>query len=246
MKKRFAGTTSVLARSRRGNIFSRAVFQLRGELRCAFADFAETALLAGAVALLAPLAASAQSNAVRARVTDRVDGWPPVSNSLRGIRIPWPRAIRPWRRPADLPMNRMMLVLKRSPEQEAALQDLLMSSRSARPPTFTNGSRPTSSASNLAPPTPTFRPSRPGWPLMVSSHQRLARPDHDRVFRYRFPGCRPRCTRHSPVRRERGSTGRTPTIPKFPRPSRRSFPASYPFIIFKRKPRPFDQAEPRR
>jgi hypothetical protein len=81
-----------------------------------------------ALILAAPLAALAQGSGgstVPARVTDRVD----VANltTLAGNthRLAQPRFDQ-GAAPADLPMNRMMLVLKRSPEQEAALQDLLM------------------------------------------------------------------------------------------------------------------------
>ncbi len=38
--------------------------------------------------------------------------------------------------PAGLPMNRIMLVLKRSPEQESALQDLLVQQQTAASPNF--------------------------------------------------------------------------------------------------------------
>ena len=51
------------------SIFPRAIRNLRAFL----AQFRRTAMLAGALALVAPFAASAQSNAVRERVTDRVD-----------------------------------------------------------------------------------------------------------------------------------------------------------------------------
>jgi len=82
-------------------------------------------MLAGALALAVPLAAAAQSSAVRARVTDRVD----LSRltTLRGNTHPLARAqYDQGAAPPDLPMNRILLVLKRSSDQEAALQDLLV------------------------------------------------------------------------------------------------------------------------
>ncbi len=81
-------------------------------------------MLAGVLLLAAPLAAFGQNNAVRQRVIDRVD----VTRlaTLSGNTHPRARAqYDQGAAPADLPMNRMMLVLKRSPEQESALQDLL-------------------------------------------------------------------------------------------------------------------------
>lgn len=92
-------------------------------------------MLAGALVLVAPLAASAQSNAVRPRVTDRVD----VTRlaTLSGNTHPLARAqYDQGAAPSDLPMNRIMLVLKRSPEQESALQDLLVQQQVTSSPTF--------------------------------------------------------------------------------------------------------------
>jgi len=90
----------------------------------AAAHFRRTALLAGTLALLAPLAAFAQGSAVAARVTDRVDA--SQLSTLRGNTHPLARAqYDQGAAPADLPMNRIMLVLKRSPDQETALQSLL-------------------------------------------------------------------------------------------------------------------------
>jgi hypothetical protein len=82
------------------------------------------AWLVGALVLIAPLAAFAQRVAAPARVTDRVD----VSRmvTLRGNTHPLARAqYDQGAAPADLPMNRMMLLLKRSPDQESSLQTLL-------------------------------------------------------------------------------------------------------------------------
>jgi subtilase family serine protease len=74
--------------------------------------------------LLAPLGALAQGNAIRVRVTDRVD----LNRlaTLAGNTHPLARAqFDQGAAPPDLSMNRILLVLKRSPEQESALQDLL-------------------------------------------------------------------------------------------------------------------------
>jgi trimeric autotransporter adhesin len=82
------------------------------------------AWLIGTLVLIAPLAAFAQRTSGPARVTDRVD----ISRmvTLRGNTHPQARAqYDQGAAPADLPMNRMMLLLKRSPDQESALQTLL-------------------------------------------------------------------------------------------------------------------------
>jgi len=87
-------------------------------------NISSAAWLAGALVLLAPLAAFAQRVSAPARVTDRVD----ISRmvTLRGNTHPLARAqYDQGAAPADLPMNRMMLLLKRSPDQESALQTLL-------------------------------------------------------------------------------------------------------------------------
>jgi subtilase family serine protease len=94
-----------------------------------------TALLAAALALVAPLAASAQGNGVLPRITDRVD----VTrlSTLAGNTYPLARPqFDQGAAPPDLPMNRMMLVLKRSPAQEAALQDLLTQQQDTLSPNY--------------------------------------------------------------------------------------------------------------
>ena len=134
VKKRFAGTTSVLARFCPGNIFSWAVVDIRCGLRRALARFPEAAILAAAVVLAAPFAASAQST-VPARVTDRVNNSQLVT--LKGNTHPLARAqYDQGAAPADLPMNRIMLVLKRSADQESALQDLLEQQQVTSSPNF--------------------------------------------------------------------------------------------------------------
>jgi pro-kumamolisin-like protein/Big-like domain-containing protein len=83
--------------------------------------------LAMALVLAVPLVAAAQGSAastVRPRVTDRVDLTRLVTlkgNTHALARVQYDQGTAP----ANLPMNRIMLVLQRSPEQEAALQDLL-------------------------------------------------------------------------------------------------------------------------
>ena len=82
-------------------------------------------MLAGTALLLLPVLAAAQGSAVPARVTDRVDLNRLVT--LAGNKHPLARAqYDQGAAPPDLPMNRMLLVLKRSPDQESALQNLLV------------------------------------------------------------------------------------------------------------------------
>ncbi|HXC33959.1 MAG TPA: Ig-like domain repeat protein, partial [Verrucomicrobiae bacterium] len=81
-------------------------------------------MLAAAVALAAPAFALAQGVAVPARVTDRVD----LSQLTTLVGNTHPLAQPQFDQaaaPPDLPMNRILLVLKRSAAQESALQDLL-------------------------------------------------------------------------------------------------------------------------
>jgi subtilase family serine protease len=107
--------------ARRKNFLLRAI----SDVRRAFTQFRQRVLLAGALALVAPLAASAQTNGVIPRVADRVD----ISRlaTLTGNTHPLARAqYDQGAAPSDLPMNRIMLVLKRSPDQETALQNLLV------------------------------------------------------------------------------------------------------------------------
>lgn len=79
---------------------------------------------AAVVALMVPALALAQDVAVRARVTERVDLSRLTTLAGNTHRLAQPQFDQ-GAAPPDLPMNRMLLVLKRSPEQEAALQDLL-------------------------------------------------------------------------------------------------------------------------
>ncbi len=116
----FPGCAYIHERARDKKIFPRAVRNLRAIL----AHLRRTAMLAGALVLVAPLAASAQGNAVRQRVTDRVDT--AQLATLSGSTHPLARAqYDQGAAPPNLPMDRIQLVLKRSPDQEAGLQDLL-------------------------------------------------------------------------------------------------------------------------
>jgi subtilase family serine protease len=118
-------------RACRANTFPRAI----RDLRCAVARFRRTATLAGALVLFVPLAASAQTSVVPARVTDRVDVARLVT--LTGNTHPLARAqYDQGAAPSDLPMNRIMLMLKRSAAQEATLQDLLVKQQVTSSPTF--------------------------------------------------------------------------------------------------------------
>jgi hypothetical protein len=77
-----------------------------------------------AIVLAAPLIAAAQGNNIPARVTDRVDS--SRMTTLRGNTHPLARVqYDQGAAPADLPMNRILLVLQRSADQETALRDLL-------------------------------------------------------------------------------------------------------------------------
>jgi len=93
------------------------------------------AFLAGALLLLLPGFASAQANLARPRITDRID-----ESSLTVLRGNTHPLARPQfdqgAAPPNLPMDRMMLVLQRSPEQEAALTDLLEQQHDNASPNF--------------------------------------------------------------------------------------------------------------
>ena len=82
-----------------------------------------TAILSVSLSFFSP-SARAQSNAVRARVTQAVDMQNLVT--LRGNVHPWARAeFDQGVAPDDLPMERILLVLQRAPEQEATLRQML-------------------------------------------------------------------------------------------------------------------------
>ena len=97
----------------------------RCDLRRLLQRLPRAAILSGVLALIAPVGALAQASSVLPRVTDRVN----LSQLtvLTGNTHPLARTqYDQGAAPPDLPMNRIMLVLKRSPDQEAALQDLLV------------------------------------------------------------------------------------------------------------------------
>jgi hypothetical protein len=82
------------------------------------------ALLASVILLLVPGFAAAQGNLVSPRITDRVDE--AALTVLQGNTHPLARPqFDQGAAPPNLPMDRIMLVLKRSPDQESALRDLL-------------------------------------------------------------------------------------------------------------------------
>ncbi len=91
--------------------------------------------LAIAILLVMPGLASAQDNIVRPRITDRIDET--RLTALQGNTHPLARAqFDQGAAQPNLPMDRMLLVLKRSPEQEAALQDLLEQQQSKASPNY--------------------------------------------------------------------------------------------------------------
>src|SRR5712691_1153457 len=93
------------------------------------------ALLAGALLLLVPGLAAAQGNFVRPRITDRVDNSRLIV--LQGNTHPLARPqFDQGAAPPNLSMDRMLLVLKRSPEQETALQDLLEQQQDKSSPNY--------------------------------------------------------------------------------------------------------------
>ena len=103
--------------------------------RRGFGRFRRIWAAAAALALVTPLMAAAQETAVRPRVTDRVDTSRMVT--LSGNRHALAQAkFDQGAAPADLPLNRIMLVLKRAPEQETALQDILVEQQVASSATF--------------------------------------------------------------------------------------------------------------
>ena len=131
MKNLFTGSAHVPERACRETVLARAMRTSRRGL----AQLRRTAMLAGALTLVAPLAALAQSNAIPARVTDRVD----LSRltTLTGNTHPLAQAkYDQGAAPPGLPMNRMMLVLKRGADQESALQSLLTEQQINSSPNF--------------------------------------------------------------------------------------------------------------
>jgi len=94
-----------------------------------------SAFLAGALVLLVPGFAAAQTNLARPRIADRVDD--SRLTVLQGNTHPLARPqFDQGAAPPNLPIDRVMLVLKRSPEQEAALKDLLQQQQDNSSPNF--------------------------------------------------------------------------------------------------------------
>jgi hypothetical protein len=93
------------------------------------------ATLAGALALISPLAVFAQTSGVAARVTDRIDNSQLATLSGNTHALARPQFDQ-GAAPPSLPMNRIMLVLKRSADQETALQNLLTQQQVNSSPSF--------------------------------------------------------------------------------------------------------------
>jgi subtilase family serine protease len=92
-------------------------------------------ILLSAFLLILPGLAAAQGNSARPRVTDRVDE--AQLAVLQGNTHPLARTqFDQGSAPPSLPMDRMHLVLKRSPEQEAALRDLLEQQQDKSSPNY--------------------------------------------------------------------------------------------------------------
>ena len=93
------------------------------------------AFWAAALLLLVPGLAAAQGNLARPRVTDRVDD--SVLTVLQGHTHPLALArFDQGAAPPNLPMDRMMLVLKRSPDQETALSNLIEQQQDKSSPNY--------------------------------------------------------------------------------------------------------------
>ena len=84
---------------------------------------------------------------------------------------------------STLPLKRMLLVLKRSDEQESACANCSMTSKIRTPPTTTSGSLQKNSESNSDPPTRTSRRSRPGCNRTASRSelQKAAHPSNSQA-----------------------------------------------------------------
>ena len=120
VNKLFSVSVSIHARADRGNLYPRAI----RDARHARAKFCRAVTMAGALALFVPLAASAQSNAIPARITAPINE--SALTTLRGNTHPLARAQYDQGAVADSqPMRRMLLLLQRSPEQETALRTLI-------------------------------------------------------------------------------------------------------------------------
>jgi hypothetical protein len=111
--------------------YPRAMRSLEG----AWARSRKVAMLTGALALFAPLAAFAQGNALRPRITAQIDET--KLTTLRGNTHPLARPQNDQGAVADSqPLHRMLLLLQRSPEQETALRTLIDQQQSKSSPNF--------------------------------------------------------------------------------------------------------------
>lgn len=93
------------------------------------------ALWAGVLAVVLPGLAAAQGSAVRPRITDRLDETRLIvlqGNTHALARPQFDQGAAP----PNLPMDRMLLVLERSPEQESALQDMLEQQQDKSSPNY--------------------------------------------------------------------------------------------------------------
>lgn len=131
MNNLLSNRVHVRERVRRGSILTRAV----RDLCRVSAQFRRAAGLVGALALVAPFAAWAQNNAVPARITTQISE--SSLTTLRGNTHPLARAQYDQGAVADsLPLHRMLLLLQRSPQQEAALRTLLDQQQSKTSPSY--------------------------------------------------------------------------------------------------------------
>ncbi len=131
MNQPFASSVLLHEAERGENLLARAILG-----RCwAFGRRRLTVTCVLALILGLPVVAAAQGNTARPRITDRVDN--SRLTTLRGNTHPLARAqYDQGAAPADLPMNRIMLVLQRGADQEAALQDLLVQQQTTSSPNF--------------------------------------------------------------------------------------------------------------
>jgi hypothetical protein len=135
VKNLFCGSAYVRERARRASLFARANRDGRSQLGRAVVRFNRIAAIAGALALIAPLGAFAQSNAVPARIVTQINE--SSLTTLRGNTHPLARAQYDQGAVADsLPMHRMLLLLQRNPQQETALRTLIDQQQSRISPSF--------------------------------------------------------------------------------------------------------------
>jgi len=90
--------------------------------------------------------------------------------------------------PADLPMKRMLLVLKRSPEQESALLSLLDGQQDKHSPNYHKWLTPKEFGTRFGPPIPTSPPQATGSSPAASKSPSPARAARNRILRHRLPG----------------------------------------------------------